>query len=140
MNYLWSAKNNAFIPSSIRSDYEVAGWDLLDAAPVDDVVYNEFSAPHPEGKVRGVSKDGNPCWVDAPHPSPEEQSAQADAVKSALQREAEVAIKPLERAKSLGIATQQELALLTEWEKYSVYLMRVDTSLAPNIEWPQKPQ
>ncbi|MGL4750999.1 MAG: tail fiber assembly protein, partial [Aeromonadaceae bacterium] len=33
-----------------------------------------------------------------------------------------------------------ELTSLTEWERYSVLLMRVDVSLAPNIEWPQKPQ
>lgn len=79
-------------------------------------------------------------WVTDTESQKEEQVLQADAVKSTLQREAEDAIKPLERAKSLGIATQQELALLTEWEKYSVYIMRVDTSLAPNIEWPQKPQ
>lgn len=85
--------------------------------------------------------DGN---ISPPPEKSEEEKqhdrvAQADAVKSTLQREAEDAIKPLERAKSLGIATPQELALLTEWEKYSVYLMRVDTSTAPNITWPVKP-
>ncbi|MGL5726700.1 MAG: tail fiber assembly protein [Plesiomonas sp.] len=93
----------------------------------------------PEGKQLGATHDGRPCWIDIPPPSQAEQVAQADAVKSTLQREAEDAIKPLERAKSLGIATPQELALLTEWEKYSVYLMRVDTSTAPNITWPVKP-
>ncbi|MGL5147351.1 MAG: tail fiber assembly protein [Plesiomonas shigelloides] len=81
--------------------------------------------------------------IPPPEKSEEEKQrdrvAQADAVKSTLQREAEDAIKPLERAKSLGIATPQELALLSEWEKYSVYLMRVDTSTAPNITWPAKP-
>ncbi|MGL4249285.1 MAG: tail fiber assembly protein [Plesiomonas shigelloides] len=79
-------------------------------------------------------------WVTDVNSQKAEQVAQAETTKVSLQREAEDAIKPLERAKQLGIATQQEMTLLTEWEKYSVYLMRVDTSLAPNIEWPTKPQ
>ncbi|MGL4928016.1 MAG: tail fiber assembly protein [Plesiomonas shigelloides] len=79
-------------------------------------------------------------WVTDVNSQKAEQVAQTDAVKSTLQREAEDAIKPLERAKSLGIATPQELALLTEWEKYSVYLMRMDTSNPDQIVWPTKPQ
>ncbi|MGL5282945.1 MAG: tail fiber assembly protein [Plesiomonas shigelloides] len=78
-------------------------------------------------------------WVTDAASQKAEQVSQADTVKSSLQREAEDAIKPLERAKSLSIATPQELAILTEWEKYTVYLMRVDTSTAPNITWPVKP-
>ncbi|MBJ9238943.1 tail fiber assembly protein [Citrobacter braakii] len=38
-----------------------------------------------------------------------------------------------------GIATKEETAALTEWKKYRVLLMRVDTSLAPNIDWPEVP-
>ncbi|EFC5427862.1 tail fiber assembly protein, partial [Escherichia coli] len=29
--------------------------------------------------------------------------------------------------------------LLAAWKKYRVLLNRVDTSLAPEIEWPQQP-
>ncbi|MGL5397832.1 MAG: tail fiber assembly protein [Shewanella sp.] len=79
-------------------------------------------------------------WVTDTVSQKTEQVAQAEATKSALQREAEDAIKPLERAKSLGIATPHELALLTEWERYSVYLMRVETSNPDQIVWPTKPQ
>lgn len=139
-NYLWSAKNGSFFPSSMIAEYESCGWDISDAVGISDELYNEYSSTSPTGKIRSVGADGMPCWVDAPPPSPEDQAAQADAVKSTLQREAEDAIKPLERAKSLGIATQQELALLTEWEKYSVYLMRVDTSNPDQIVWPTKPK
>ncbi|MCV5396526.1 tail fiber assembly protein, partial [Escherichia coli] len=38
-----------------------------------------------------------------------------------------------------GIATKEETAALTEWKKYRVLLMRVDTSTAPDIEWPTPP-
>ncbi|WP_241232571.1 tail fiber assembly protein, partial [Escherichia coli] len=37
------------------------------------------------------------------------------------------------------IATDEETSTLTEWKKYRVLLMRVDTSTAPDIEWPTPP-
>lgn len=110
-------------------DEQVASW--LGAHP-HNVTPLKPATPHDKW-------DGNK-WVTDTESQKAELVAQANAIKSTLQREAEGAIKPLERAKSLGIATPNELETLTEWEKYSVYLMRVDTSLAPNIEWPQKPQ
>lgn len=79
-------------------------------------------------------------WVTDIASQKAEQEAQAEATKSMLQSESEDYIKPLERAKSLGIATAQELTMLSEWEKYSVYLMRVDTSNPDQIVWPDKPQ
>ncbi|MDN0004869.1 tail fiber assembly protein [Providencia stuartii] len=33
----------------------------------------------------------------------------------------------------------KEAAALQAWKKYRVLLNRIDTSLAPNIEWPEKP-
>ena len=38
-----------------------------------------------------------------------------------------------------GIATPEEVATLSEWIKYRVLVMRVNTSDAPNIEWPPQP-
>lgn len=137
----WSANNNAFFYDDDVGFYLSAGWDLGDLIDVDDDLFDEFKC-YPAGKCRGVSEEGMPIWVDAPSsppPSKDELITQADVQKSALQREAEDSIKPLGRAKSLGISTPEELALLLEWEKYSVYLMRVDTSTAPDVAWPQKP-
>ncbi|MGL5727001.1 MAG: tail fiber assembly protein [Plesiomonas sp.] len=141
MSVYFSKSLNGFMPSQWKDD----GTYTSDSWPADAVLLTleesdtYWKVSPPDGKQLGATADGRPCWIDIPPPSPEEQVAQADATKSTLQREAEDAIKPLERAKSLGIATPQELALLTEWEKYSVYLMRVDTSTAPNITWPVKP-
>uniref|UniRef100_UPI001560676E tail fiber assembly protein n=1 Tax=Escherichia coli TaxID=562 RepID=UPI001560676E len=39
----------------------------------------------------------------------------------------------------LEIATEEEKALLAAWKKYRVLLNRVDTSTAPDIEWPANP-
>lgn len=141
MNVYFSKSTNGFIPEHWRIDgtYGDDRWPADAVMLTNDEADTYWKVSPPEGKQLGTTSEGRPCWIDIPPPSPEELTAQFEAVKSALQREAENAIKPLERAKSLGIATPQELALLTEWEKYSVYLMRVDTSTAPNINWPVKP-
>uniref|UniRef100_UPI002253CC71 tail fiber assembly protein n=1 Tax=Escherichia coli TaxID=562 RepID=UPI002253CC71 len=39
----------------------------------------------------------------------------------------------------LEIATEEETSLLEAWKKYRVLLNRVDTSTAPDIEWPANP-
>ncbi|EFM9971457.1 tail fiber assembly protein [Escherichia coli] len=50
-----------------------------------------------------------------------------------------IAISPLQDAVDLGMATDAETRRLTEWKKYRVQLMRIDTSKAPDIEWPTPP-
>lgn len=46
---------------------------------------------------------------------------------------------PLQDAVDLEIATEEERSLLEAWNKYRVLLNRVDTSTAPDIEWPANP-
>ncbi|MTD72748.1 phage tail protein [Escherichia coli] len=46
---------------------------------------------------------------------------------------------PLQDAVDLEIATEEEASLLAAWKKYRVLLNRVDTSVAPDIEWPAVP-
>ncbi|MGO2306111.1 MAG: tail fiber assembly protein [Providencia sp.] len=80
--------------------------------------------------------------VDAyinPPISKEQLIAEAEQHKQSLLAEANNAIAPLQYAESLGIATAKESTSLIGWKKYSVYLNRVDTSTAPDIEWPEKP-
>ena len=141
MKAYFSSSKLTFIPDYWRNDgtYSDETWpkDAVLLTQEESDTYWRVSPP--EGKQLGASMDGRPAWVDVPPPSHEELISQADATKAALQYEAEVAIKPLERASALGMATQEELDMLAEWEKYSVHVMRVDTSSAPNIEWPKKP-
>ncbi|WP_141102657.1 tail fiber assembly protein, partial [Salmonella enterica] len=72
--------------------------------------------------------------------TPEELVAQAEARKAELLAEAESVIAPLARAVKLGIATDEEQKRLEAWELYSVMVNRVDTSTAPKIDWPKKPE
>ncbi|MTC35819.1 tail fiber assembly protein [Providencia alcalifaciens] len=80
--------------------------------------------------------------VDAytnPPKTKEQHIAEAEQQKQMLLSEATETIAPLQDAVDLDIATDEEIALLKEWKKYRVLLNRVDTSLAPDINWPQKP-
>lgn len=65
----------------------------------------------------------------------------ADAEQEKAQRltEAEQCIAMLERKVRLGMATDEEVELLKQWEIYSVKVSDIDVSMTPNIDWPQKP-
>ncbi|ELN2578699.1 tail fiber assembly protein [Enterobacter kobei] len=70
---------------------------------------------------------------------PVDYVAQAEKQKSQLMSAAEAAIAPLKRAVKYSMATDAEKASLEQWEVYTVLLIRVDTSKAPDIEWPPVP-
>ncbi|WP_321146624.1 tail fiber assembly protein [Providencia alcalifaciens] len=65
--------------------------------------------------------------------------AQAEQEKAQRLSEAEQQIMMLERKVRLGMATNEEVELLKQWEIYSINVSNIDTSLAPGIEWIQKP-
>jgi len=54
--------------------------------------------------------------------------------------EANRIIAPLQDAVDISIATDAESARLAEWKRYRVALSRIDTSKAPDIEWPARPK
>lgn len=54
--------------------------------------------------------------------------------------EANRTIAPLQDAVDISIATDEETARLSEWKRYRVELSRIDTSKAPDITWPVKPE
>ncbi|MGG4687810.1 tail fiber assembly protein [Providencia stuartii] len=65
--------------------------------------------------------------------------AQAEQEKSQRLDEANNMLTYLQDSIDTGLATDEEAAALQVWKKYRVLLNRIDTSLAPNIEWPEKP-
>ncbi len=62
--------------------------------------------------------------------------AEAEQKKAFLLEEANMVITPLQDAFDLDMATEAEKALLLEWKKYRVLLMRVDTA---KPVWPTPP-
>ena len=65
--------------------------------------------------------------------------AQAEETRAQLMAEANQKITPLQDALDVDIATDEELTQLKAWKTYRVLLSRVDTSTAPDIEWPEPP-
>ncbi|MGJ7972582.1 tail fiber assembly protein [Providencia hangzhouensis] len=64
---------------------------------------------------------------------------QAEQEKTQRLEEAEQNILMLERKVRLGMATAEEIELIKQWEIYSIKVSDIDTSTAPDIEWPVKP-
>ena len=63
----------------------------------------------------------------------------AEAEKLRRRAIVDAAIVPLSDAVELDEATDEEIIKLKEWKKYRVALNRIDTSSAPNIDWPKQP-
>lgn len=72
-------------------------------------------------------------------PAPVDHIARAEANKQSLLQLAAQSIAPLQDAVELELASEEEIALLTAWKKYRVMLNRLDTSAAPDINWPEVP-
>ncbi|BBS91716.1 tail assembly chaperone [Klebsiella sp. WP7-S18-CRE-02] len=138
--YKYSASQNlryliSLIP--FYSDQSALPDDMVDIS--DDMAAEFFDNPAPDGKVRAAGEDGLPCWVDAPEVSHDELVAQAENKRSVLRIRSESEIEWRQDAVDAEIATEDEATALFEWKKYRVLLMRVDTSKAPDIEWPTLP-
>ncbi|EHN8924316.1 tail fiber assembly protein [Enterobacter asburiae] len=69
----------------------------------------------------------------------EELIQQAETRRGELLAEASDVIAPLQDASDLGIAADEEAAMLLLWKRYRVMLNRLDLSLSPEIEWPERP-
>ncbi|MFW5398367.1 tail fiber assembly protein [Yersinia sp. 1252 StPb PI] len=84
--------------------------------------------------------DGTFTAPPEPEPTHDEVVAMAFAKKSSLMQIASEKISILQDAVDLEMAKTEEIAQLKAWKKYRVLLMRIDTSKAPDIEWPLSPE
>ncbi|HGH3381611.1 TPA: tail fiber assembly protein [Klebsiella quasipneumoniae] len=132
----YSASENAFYAPELKSIYLAANSWPADAAPVDNAVFIEFSNEPPAGKYRVSGDNGLPSWADIPPPTDDEIKALGEVQKAQLRAEADAEIAWRQDAVDADIATDDESAALSEWKKYRVLLMRVDTA---NPEWPTPP-
>ncbi|MCU1792384.1 hypothetical protein CUU52_05055 [Pectobacterium polaris] len=68
-----------------------------------------------------------------------ENIERADDKKKLLLSRINQDVIPLQDAVDLDIASEEEENKLNAWKKYRVLLMRLDTSKAPDVEWPEEP-
>jgi len=137
--YYYSAKENSFYPDELLESYEEAGSLPTDLIEITDSVYDEFSQ-NKEGWDRAGNEEGLPHWVKTPPPSYDKLVEQANERKRWLLAEANEIIEPLQDALDMGIATDDEVKRLKAWKLYRIELTRIDTSLSPNIIWPERPE
>ena len=138
----WYKSQSDFLPDTLKVAYDEAGIircisnDVSTIYPRDlSVVEVEITPENQDVDIMGgwVFKDGK---IQPRQYSQEELRVQAEEEKAELLSLATAAIAPLQDAFDLGVATDEETALLLEWKKYRVQVNRVDTS---KPEWPELP-
>ncbi|MFH3517693.1 tail fiber assembly protein [Citrobacter sp. 70972423] len=140
-NFIFSALNNAFYPLELQSRYVEAGSWPEDGIEVNDEIFKEFTGEPPVGKVRGV-EDGFPCWIDVPPPTCDELIAAAVLEKQVRTAQTNDYIndKQWPGKAAIGRLKGDELAQYNLWLDYLDALEAVDTSSAPDINWPVPPE
>ncbi|ENU0862216.1 tail fiber assembly protein [Citrobacter amalonaticus] len=140
-NFIFSALNNAFYPLELQSRYVEAGSWPEDGIEVNDEIFKEFTGEPPVGKVRGV-EDGFPCWIDVPPPTRDELIVAAVLEKQVRTGQANDYIndKQWPGKAAIGRLKGDELAQYNLWLDYLDALEAVDTSSAPDINWPVPPE
>lgn len=136
MTIYFSASENGFYNDVFRADYMAAGTWPDDAAAISDQWYQHLLCGQSLGRIVTVNEYGQPVLADPPAPTKEQLIAEADARKAALITAASETISILKDAVDLGKATKEEENRLLALREYRVQIMRVDTSLAPDIKWP----
>ena len=139
---MYASSNGNFYPLSMRGIYEKSGSWPNEYIEVDESVFAEFSAAPPVGKVRGTGGDGMPAWVEIPPPTQEELIAQAEREKQHRIDTANEFMngKQWPGKAAIGRLKGDELAHYNLWLDYLDELESVDTSTAPDINWPIPPE
>lgn len=141
VNYIWDEKNVRLLAYALKDRYEVAGMWPENGIDVSDEVSAEFTGQPPVGKRLGVGSDGMPAWVELPPLSHEELAEQAEAEKQARIDQANDCMnsKQWPGKAAIGRLKGDELAQYNLYLDYLDALEAVDTSGAPDINWPLPP-
>ncbi|HDT6544743.1 TPA: tail fiber assembly protein [Kluyvera ascorbata] len=131
MKIKYSPGTNGFYNDSINYGDSLPN-DLID---IPDNIYRNLLIGQSEGKLITPNGSNIPVLIEPAVNYVE----QAEKNKAALRQYAESEIAWRQDAVDAGIATAEETAASSAWKKYRVLLMRVDTSKAPDIEWPTQP-
>lgn len=135
--YLFSPSTLGFYPIEMKAEYLNKGSLPSDVIEVSDSVRNEYNFAPPEGKQLSSSQN-MPVWIDIPAPTHDELIAEAEREK---QQRIDAAndfmnSKQWPGKAAIGRLKGSELAQYNLWLDYLDALEAVDTSSAPDIEWP----
>lgn len=111
-----------------------------DAINISEEQYQLLLEGQRNGKFIQADSSGSPELVDEFPLAHTELVAIAKGQRSEFLATANTEIAWRQDALDAGIATEDETATLAAWRKYRVLLMRVDVSMAPEINWPEPPE
>ncbi|ENU7018895.1 tail fiber assembly protein [Escherichia coli] len=139
--YKFDPKNALFYPAASISDYKLSEDEIATFTDISEEDATEFLGFPPSGKIRGSDGYGNPAWVEIPPPSHEELIEQAESERQLLINHANEYMnsKQWPGKAAIGRLNGEELAQYNLWLDYLNALELVDTSSAPDIEWPTPP-
>ncbi|MCU7366843.1 tail fiber assembly protein [Pantoea stewartii] len=139
--YIFSAKNNAFYPVALRSDYERAGSWPEDGIEVEDKVFKQFSGLSPEGMHRSAGENGLPFWENLSPTTKEEKVETAKNQKKFLINTAIDFINSKQWAGKyfLGRLSDDEIKRYNLWLNYLDTLEEMDIKEDSSIIWPDSP-
>lgn len=139
-NYIYSARDNAFYSIELKINYDLAGTWPKDGVIVSDDVFNEYSGLPPDDKIRWSNDDGMPCWIDIPPLTHDELVQIAENEKQHLLFTAQQTISIWQTKLQLSRITDDEKRQLNLWLDYIDAVNAIDTSTAPDIQWPIPPK
>ena len=132
MDITYKFANGVFYPSDIV--YKSIPADAIDVPPEEYLK----AMRRPKGYDFTVGENGTVTLFE-PVISADELRLRSESERTLLRQGAEREIEWREYAVESGKATAEEAADLIKWQDYRLELMRVDTSKAPDIEWPPLP-
>ncbi|MDU1062619.1 MAG: tail fiber assembly protein [Leclercia adecarboxylata] len=132
--YYSASKGGFYFEVDKAACMQGAGWPD-DVKEISQRWYDYLLAGQTGGKNIIPDEYGMPVLAEIPI----DYVGAAESEKSQRLAQATVQIAPLQDAVDLGIATDVEAAQLSAWKMYRVEVNRIDTSTAPEIEWPSSP-
>ncbi len=126
----------------MKGAYESAGSWPTDGVEVSDGIFYEFTSNMPDGKIRVIGDDGLPAWGDIPPPTHDELIAQAESEKQSRIAQANDYMngKQWPGKAAMGRLSDAEKSQYNAWLDYLDALEAIDTSSAPDINWPSPPE
>lgn len=142
VTYLFNIVNSAFYAKYMIED---GSYGDVDAAEFIEPTGHELAIYHkttpPAGQQLGTV-DGRPGWIDLPPLSADEMVANAEMERQTKINVANAYMSDRQwpGKAAIGRLKGEELARYNLWIDYLDALYVVDTSAAPDIEWPTHPE
>ncbi|EME2025792.1 tail fiber assembly protein [Cronobacter sakazakii] len=104
--------------------------------------FEELMQLQSAGLIISHDKNGNPVAVEPPIPelTYDEQLALAENLRQELLAQADNVTADWRVELMLGDINEEDKSKLQKWMEYKRKVKEVDTSLAPNINWPESPE